>query len=338
MGKLLFIAMPLMPTLAISAQSNRAVETQQGRYGHITRSLALKLRTKIMRRFLLLLTTCLISVAAYAQDNDLTNAIRQQNVQTQPATQQNQEKKTGSPVAVAPIVFDDTFSASAQENLNGMLSTLESLLEKSPKTYLEEDTTKIKYLVAMGLNDYHQEYKTVYDREHGKTLGSYAVSFYLTLYLWDYVNKKIVYKTNTYKELGSSVKSYEQALRDASMITPAQGRVRELIEGGLKVTGTISKINTDAKGKIISAIVDKGSNDGIIDTQWFDVYVEGDTANIIGTLHADEVAENSTICKVRKNKDKIYQAYQSGKKLIVISREESNAWKSLGRFGESHLL
>lgn len=292
-----------------------------------------------MRKILLLLTACILSFSAYAQNDDLMNAIKQQNSPSQETTPQSQEKKTGSPVAVAaPIIFDDTFSASAQENLSGMLTTLENLLAKNPKTYIEEDTTKIKYLVAMGLNNYHQEYKTVYDREHGKTLGSYEISFYLTLYLWDYVNKKIIYKTDTYKELGSSIKSYDQALRDASTITPAQGRVRELIEGGLKVTGTISKINTDAKGKIISAIVDKGSNDGIIDTQWFDVYVEGDTANIIGTLHADEVAEDSTVCKVRKNKDKIYQAYKAGKKLIVISREESNAWKTLGRFGDSKIL
>lgn len=267
------------------------------------------------------------------------NAIKQQNSPSQTTSSQSHERKTGSPVAVAaPIIFDDTFNASAQENLSGMISTLEGLIEKNPKTYLEEDTTKIKYLVAMGANNYHQEYKSFYDQKLGKTIGIYNVSFYLTLYLWDYVNKKIIYKTDTYKELGSSSKGYDDALRSASTITPAQGRVRELIEGGLKVTGTITKIKTDTKGKIISAVVDKGNNDGIIDTQWFDVYVEGDSTTIIGTLHADEVKDDSTICKVRKNKDKIYQAYKAGKKLIVISREESNAWKSLGRFGDSKIL
>lgn len=292
-----------------------------------------------MRKIILLLTACILSFSAYAQNDDLMNAIKQQNTQSQTAAPQSQEKKTGSPVAVAaPIIFDDTFSESAKENLSGMISTLEGLLEKNPKTYLEEDTTKIKYLVAMGANNYHQEYKSFYDQKLGKTIGTYDVSFYLTLYLWDYVNKKIIFKTETYKELGSSSKGYDEALRSASTITPAQGRVRELIEGGLKVTGTITTINTDAKGKIISAVVDKGSNDGIIDTQWFDVYVEGDSTTIIGTLHADEVKEDSTICKVRKNKEKIYQAYKAGKKLIVISREESNAWKTLGRFGDSRIL
>lgn len=36
MRKLLFIAMLLMSTLTISAQINRAVETQKDRYGHVT--------------------------------------------------------------------------------------------------------------------------------------------------------------------------------------------------------------------------------------------------------------------------------------------------------------
>lgn len=292
-----------------------------------------------MKKNILLLIFCVLSLGAKAQNEDLMNAIKQQDSPSQTSSPQSQEKKTGAPVAVAaPIVFDETFSASAQENLGGMLSTLEGLLEKNPKTYLEEDTTKIKYLVAMSASNYHQEHKSFYDQKLGKTIDIYEVSFYLTLYLWDYANKKIIYKTNTYKERGSSSKGYDEALRSASGITPAQGRVRELIEGGLKVTGKITTINTDAKGKIISAVVNKGSNDGIIDTQWFDVYAEGDTTNIIGTLHADEVKEETTICKVRKNKDKIYQAYNAGKKLIVVSREENNAWKTLGRFGDSHLL
>lgn len=292
-----------------------------------------------MKYIFTLILVCIVTLSSSAQNNDLINAIKNQNQTTQKNTNETsmQEKKTGAPVAVAPIVFDETFSSDAQENLQGMIQTLTSLLEKNPKTYMEEDSTKIKYLIAMGLNNYHQEYKTAYDRKTGKSYSGYEVSFYITLFLWDYVNKKIVYKTDTYKESDSSIKGYDEALRSLSLITPAQGRVRELIEGGLKVKGNITKINTDGKGKIISAIVDKGSDDGIINTQWFDVYAEGDENNIIGTLHADVVDAKSTTCKVRKNKDNIYQAYKSGKKLIVVSREESNAWKSIGRIADRNL-
>lgn len=288
-----------------------------------------------MKRILALLAFTAIIPSVQAQDNALANAIRQQNTtQQEAATDTANAKKTGTPVAIAPIVYDETVGTDAQEKLNGMLETLSALLEKNPKTRLEDDTTKIRYLVAMGVSRYEQGENTVYDRKTGQAYDRYSVSFYLTLYLWDYKEKRIAFQTGSYKESHSSVKGYDEALRALSTITPAQGRVRELVEGGLKVTGRVARIDTDSKGKAVAAVVDKGSDDGIIDTQWFDVYVEGDTTHVLGTLHADAVKAGETTCKLRKNKEQMVKAYNEGLKLVAVSREESNAWKAIGRLGD----
>lgn len=270
-----------------------------------------------MKKAILLAIICLVGIIAKAQDS--------------------QDK---CPIFVLPEAMTDDGSTNLDMSIfDNMVNQTKSLIGSYPKSYLVNDINQAQYVVGVFINGYSRETpQSAYDKKEGKTITLYSTKVtYMLAISTANEPEKIISLVGPYTGGGTSMDSFSDADKDFGKYEPRQGRIRELLEDALSLEGQVTKVIADTKNpdKADHAIVNMGKNKGIIDTQWFDVFVLDDNGSKgekpIATLHAVEVGDKETECSVKKGDKDIMAAYSQGKKLVVKSREEKNIWKSAGR-------
>lgn len=220
-----------------------------------------------------------------------------------------------------------------------MITNTKTLVSKYPKSYLVDNIQDAKYVIGLFIDIYaHDNSQKGIDRVQNKIITHYTTKLAYTLAISPIEHPdKIIKKVGPYSGSSSSINNYEEADNSAINLEPVGGRIRELLEDALSLDGEIIKITSTGKhnDKADRAWVNLGKKNGILDTQWFDVFILDNNGNKsekpIGTLHAATVNDNDTECAVKKGDKEIMKAYNQGKKLIVESREEKNLWKKAGR-------
>lgn len=251
-----------------------------------------------------------------------------------------QDSQGKFPIYVLPEAMTDDGTTDLDMSLfTGMVETTKGLIAKYPKSYLVNDINQAQYVVGVFIDAYSRDTpKSGYDPKEGKSFTLYTSRVTYTLAISPIEHpEQIISKVGPYASSGTSSESFTDADQDFNKLEPRDGRIRELLEDALSLNGQITKVVPDAKHpeKAEHAFVNMGKNQGILSTQWFDVFVLDDSGNKgdkpIGTLHAVEVGDNETECSVKKGDKEILAAFNQGKTLVVETREEKNIWKSAGR-------
>lgn len=273
-----------------------------------------------MKKTILLAIICIISIVTRAQDS-----------------------QGKFPTFVLPEAMTDDGSTDLDMSIfSSMVKQTKNLINTYPKSYIVNNINDAQYVVGVFIDAYTRNTpKSVYDKHEGKTITLYDTNVSYTLAISP-ANKPeaIISKVGPYAGGGTSMVSFSDADQDFGKYEPREGRIRELLEDALSLEGKVSKVIADSKNpdKADHAIVNLGKNNGIIDTQWFDVFALDDngskTEKPVGTLHAVEVRDNETECNVKKGEKEIMAAFNEGKTLVVKSREEKNIWKSAGRLSD----
>lgn len=270
-----------------------------------------------MKKILLLVLISLLSIYSYAQEDNAR-----------------------VPIYVLPrAMSEDGSSEWDMSTFDRMISNTKTLVSNYPKSRLVDNIQDAQYVIGLFINSYnHDNSQKGYDRVENKKITFYTTRLSYILAISPIENPaNIIKKIGPYSGTSSSTENYEEADHNAIDLEPVKGRIRELLEDALSLEGEITKITTTGKhnDKADRAWVNLGKANGILDTQWFDVYIQDNIENNdekpIGTLHVSTVNEKETECTVKKGEKEIMKAYNQGKKLIVKSREENNLWKTFGR-------
>lgn len=168
------------------------------------------------------------------------------------------------------------------------------------------------------------------ERKAGKFNYNAKVGYTLTLV--DTRNGNVIATHNFEGESSSGDKESDciaKAIESATL-----RRMRKFVEDNFKVEAYIKEIDEIDKKGAKTVYVTMGSNDGIQQSQMFDVYQEIEVAGevgsrLIGTAKAKEVlGGNLTLCTITKGGAEIKHAFDRGLKLIVVTRAKK------GLFGD----
>ena len=261
-----------------------------------------------MKRILTTITLCICCIVVFAQNGSKI------------------------PVYVLPTAMLYGEGNVSADIFSPMITTLRSGLSTYPKTSVTNNIDQAEYVVGLIISGYNTK-SDVFKDDKGITRTMYMVNIDFSLAISPKDQPDQVIKIiGPYHEPNSSIQGYEDALK--SNIEPRQGRIRELIEGSLQVKTFITDVTVDPKDKkgekADKATVNAGHDKGITNTQWFDVFVDGQEKPI-GTLHAKTVNDSTTLCEVRDGKKEILTAFKAGTAMRCVSREERNIWKAAGR-------
>ena len=273
-----------------------------------------------MRKIFILVIICLFSITAKAQDS-----------------------QGKFPIFVLPEAMNDDGSTDLDISIfDKMVKRTKTLVGTYPKSYLVSDIDKAQYVVGVFIESYSNSApRSAYVKEERKTITFYETKITYILAISPVSQPdNIIALVGPYAGISNSMESFSDAAQNFGEYEPRDGRIRELLEEALSQEGRVTKVISNLKSpdKADHAIVNLGKNKGIINTQWFDVFVLDDNGNKgekpIATLHAVEVRDNETECSVKKGDKEIMTAYNQGKTLVVKSREERNIWKKAGRLSD----
>ena len=247
-----------------------------------------------------------------------------------PVSAQTELTTNKNEVYVETPILAKSDKSSEQKTFAAMRTPLIKKVNENPKVIAVENKNCNKKLLTV-INNYKQH---IY-RDSTNNKSYYKVEFFYTLAIKDAEKNEVLAQGMSKKGSAQSEKSYADAISIACTTLPYQSDINEVVEESFALVGLITKIEPDVKKPKNAGLVyiDLGTNHGVRKNQWFDVFIvnNGNVSDRIATIHLDKANSTFSICKAKKDKDKLLTLWNSnnGVKFAVVSRMESNIFKKL---------
>lgn len=229
----------------------------------------------------------------------------------------------------SPILSNGS-NSNEQTTFAAMRAPLVKKVNENPKVVTVEDRNCVNKLLTVIQNYKRYTYR---DSTDGKFY--YRVDFHYVLAIKNMQTNEVLAQGSTKTAYSKSEKSYADAFANACERFPYASDFNEVAEEAFALVGLITKIDPDPKKPNRAGLVyiDLGTNDGVRSNQWFDVFIvkNGEVSDRIATLHLDKANATFSVCKPKKDKDKLMTLWKNnqGSKFAVVSRMEKNIFKKL---------
>lgn len=268
-----------------------------------------------MKRYQLVLLTCLVAAVCFAQKDSVENR---------------------QPIYVAPSVYveNNIVLPTESKRFEPTRKTLKNRINSNPKTVAVDDSLKSDFVITLYLTNMRQKMQTI----DGATNGpSFNVSCSYWIELRNRVKNIILERTYWQEGTGFSIENFDKSLQRLCLEVPDKKFIDKIIEKSFPKYGKVTQVDADEKAGSKAKIVyiDLGFKDGIKTNQWFDVYKANEKGELessrLATLKAEKVENDQTQCLAKDGKEVLLIEFGKGTQLVVKSREVNTLSKDLNK-------